>query len=148
MSDSNLNHILKDLKNMGVIFRGEARKSGKKHKSEGEYYEFPYYLTKDLDALKTIIREMAEGKKIYDTGFILGLFRISKYKMAMIEKFKEEDVNESTLDELRKSYPPYSDPFITNVINPPLEKMTCIRPSPEGLELWYYNYRRSLSEEP
>ena len=146
MNDSNLNPILKNLRKTGIIFRGEARKSTNKHKKEGEYAEFPYYITKDLNALKTIIKEIAESKKIYDTGFILQIVRESKYIDSMREKFGGE-VSKSIGDELSKSYPPYTDSFIRNVIHPPLEKILCIRPSPEGLELWYDNYLRSLPEE-
>ena len=146
MSDSNLSPILKKLMKVGIISRGEARKSTNEHKKGGEYNEFPYYLPKDLNALKTVIREIAGSKLIYDTGFILELFRVSKYKEAMVEKFKE-DVNKSTLEELRKSYPPYSDPFIQEVIMPPSMHIVFSKESTE-LELWYYNYRRSLSEVP
>jgi hypothetical protein len=171
MSDSNLNPVLKILRKTGVISRGEARKSTNKHKKEGEYAEFPYYITSNLNALKTLIRELAENKKIYDTGFILRIFGKSKYITSMRKKFGE-DVNKSIGEELSKSYPPYTDSFIKKVIHPPLdelffddkclekklpaiyntfdnlEEFSCERPAPKGLELWYFHYLSSLSKEP
>ena len=143
MSDSNLSPILKKLMKVGIISRGEVRESTNGHKKEGKYMEFPYYLPKNLNALKTIIGEIAENKKIHGTGFILELIRESKYKKALIEKFKDEEVNKSILEELRKSYTPYLDLTTPTLCESYFEK----GPS-SGLELWYHNYLRSLSEEP
>lgn len=67
IEDSNLNPILKTLEKTGVIFQGEARKSRKTQTRKGEYKEFPYYIPKNLDTIRTIIREVAESKKIYDS---------------------------------------------------------------------------------
>lgn len=74
----------------------------------------------------------------------------------MIEKFGE-DVNKNVTDELRKSYPPYSDSFILNVIKPPVEKFFRVEYSMPGttrvlhkvqeempekdLEAWYHDYQ-------
>jgi predicted transcriptional regulator len=105
MEDSNLNPILKELERMGITYQGEARISSKQRKRKGDYKEFPYYLGKNLDNLKTMIREMAEGKKVYDFGFILGIIKYSRYIKSMRKKFKK-DLNKSVAEVLRTSYPP------------------------------------------
>lgn len=143
MGDSNLNPILKGLESKGIIFQGEARKSGKKQKRKGDYKEFPYYITKNIDALRIIINEIAESKKIFDTGFILGILKQSKYLEVMREKF-EEDVNRAIAEELKRSYPPYADSFILNVLKPPLKDIFFSRSAPKGLELWYFRYLHTL----
>ena len=145
--DSNLNPILKELEKRGIIFQGQARKSGKEKSRNGDYKEFPYYLARKLDILKTLIKEIAESTRFYETSFILFILKESKYICAMKEGFGDE-VNKTIAEELGNSYPPFSDTFIKNVINPPLEKVYACRSSPKGLELWYYKYLNSLPNNP
>jgi predicted transcriptional regulator len=139
--DSNLNPILKKLRQMGIIIRGDPRKSGKEIKRNAEYREVPYYLEKSIDALRRIIKEIAESKNEYDAGFILHVLRKSKYLEVMREKYGE-DVNKSIVEVLRSCYPPLGKKFITDVIKLSPEEifLPCIKQTPKGLELWYFRY--------
>lgn len=139
MGDSNLHPILKGLESKGIIFQGEARKSGKEQKRKGDYKEFPYYITKNIDTIIIIINEATKSKKIFDARFILGILKQSKYLKVMREKFKE-DVDRAIVEELQKSYPPYADSFILDVLKPPLKDVCFCIASPKGLELWYFRY--------
>jgi hypothetical protein len=146
MNDSNLHPILKRLEKTGVIFQGDARKSTRKEqKKPGDYKEFPYYINKSIDTLRIIITEVAKRKNIYDTGFILEIIKRSRYIDAMKERFRE-DVKKTIVEELRRSYPPYADSFIMDVIKPPLNEMFFCVPAPRGLQLWYFRYSQTLPE--
>ncbi|MFZ3147774.1 MAG: hypothetical protein WA137_01890 [Methanothrix sp.] len=125
MEHSNLNPILKELEEEGIIYQGEPRKSSNKQKKKGNYKEFPYYLAIDLNGLKIIMREIATSKKVFDTGFILEIIENSKYIEAMRKIFGEE-LNECVEEELRKNYPPYSDPFFVRRIEPSLVEGTYV----------------------
>ncbi len=122
MMDSNLNPVLKKLRRMGVIYRGEARRSGKKARRNGEYSESPYYLTRSLDALRTIIKEASECRNCYDIGFFLQAFKNSNYIKNMLDDFGE-DVFKSMEEELLKSYPDYSNVYITHVIRQNIQEI-------------------------
>lgn len=70
MEESNLNPFLKRLVKKKFIIQGPPRKSEKpRHRKEGDYKEFPYYLTNDLEILGIIIREMAVTNRVFNTGF-------------------------------------------------------------------------------
>jgi len=161
MEDSNLNPILKGLESLGIIYQGEARKSRKQQKRKGDYKEFPYYLTINLNGLKIMIREMARGTKFWDTGFVLQITMKSKYIKSMREKFGK-DLTKTIADELRESYPPYvnprfkilvqfllenglSAPFLEDDLEEVLEKRLERMPIPSELELWYHKYLRLRS---
>jgi hypothetical protein len=79
MEDSNLNPILKDLERSGIIYKGDLRSSRRQHDNKGIYGEIPYYLSQDLDRFKTLIKEVSETDRPYDTGFILEIIDNSKY---------------------------------------------------------------------
>jgi predicted transcriptional regulator len=124
-SESNINPILKNLERMGIIYQGEPRVSRNQQEKIGDYKEFPYYLCKSLEAFKILIREIAETRRPYDTGFLLEIIDNSKYLRSMKWQFKE-DLNVIINEELSKSDSPYSDPFFTKVIEPELEeKLFC-----------------------
>lgn len=130
MSDSNLNPLLKRLKEMGVIYRGEARRSGKTESSRsskiakrnGEYNEFPYYLTRSLPALRTIIKEASECTSGYDIGFFLQAFKNSNYIKNMLDAFGE-GVFKSMEEEMLRSYPACSNLYIAYVIRQNIQEI-------------------------
>jgi len=119
MEHSNLNRILRELEAEGIIYQGEARRSTNNQKKKGNYKEFPYYLSNNLEGLKIIIGEIAKSDKVFDTGFILEIIENSKYIDSMRNIFGER-LNECVEEELRKNYPPYSDPFFVKRIEPSL----------------------------
>jgi hypothetical protein len=148
--ESNLNPILKRLESMGIIFQGDARISRKQRKKEGNYKEFPYYLSNNLDGLRIMIREITLSDKVLDSGFVLDITKKSKYIKSMKEKFKR-DVAKTISDELRRSYPPYADPRFQDIqqllnkngLTPPFleadfERYCICGPSP--LQSWYHDY--------
>jgi hypothetical protein len=75
VEDSNLNPILKDMERLGIIYQGEPRKSTRKHKKDGEYKEFPYYLCNNLDDFKALMVEITKTKRLYETSFILDIVK-------------------------------------------------------------------------
>jgi predicted transcriptional regulator len=121
MEDSNLNPILKELEKSGIIYKGDLRSSRKQHDNKGIYGEIPYLLSQDLDDFRTLIKEVAETDRPYDTGFILEIIDDSKYLKFMKEIYKENIISVLN-DELSKSDTPYSDPFFINIIEPQLEE--------------------------
>lgn len=139
VEESNLNPKLKKLVEMKIIHQGEARISKNKKKKNGDFKEFPYYLNDNLDDLKIIVHEIAQGKKAYDAGFVLGTFEDSKYIKNMRKKFKKQ-VNKSVSEVLRTSYPPYKDPFILEFIMPNGVRQ-CDLLSKDGLNYWYLKYK-------
>jgi predicted transcriptional regulator len=125
MEASNLNPILKELVKMKLISKGKVRSSRRPHENEGIYAEIPYYLSKDLEIFKTMIREIAESDKPYDTGFLLEIIDNSKYLQEMKKQFNE-DLNKIVNEELSKSDSPYSDPFFEKIIKHELvEELFC-----------------------
>jgi hypothetical protein len=106
MEDSNLSHLLKELKGLKFIFQGPPRKSTRptgsnehkktenvkksRKKRDGDYKEFPFYLNKDLSILESLIREMVVTNQSYDTGFPFRLIRTSNYFRSMNDLFKED----------------------------------------------------------
>jgi predicted transcriptional regulator len=125
MKDSNLNPILKELEKSGIIYKGDLRSSRRPHDNKGIYAEIPYYLSQDLECFKTMIKEVAEADRPYDTGFILEIIDNSKYLKIMKDQYKE-DINIIVNEILTKSDSPYSDPFFTSVIGPELiEELFC-----------------------
>jgi predicted transcriptional regulator len=122
MKDSNLNPMLRSLRGMGVIYRGESRRSGKKARRDGEYSESPYYLTRNLDALRTIIKEASECTSGYDIGFFLQAFKNSNYIKNMLDDFGE-DVFKSMVEEMLRSYPACSNLYIAHVIRQNIQEI-------------------------
>jgi predicted transcriptional regulator len=160
MVDSNLNPILKKMERMGIIYQGEARTSGKQQKRKGDYREFPYYLSNNVDGLRIMIKEIAQTHKILDTGFILETVIGSKYIKSM-KKTVEKDLPKIIADELRNSYPPYAEPRFIGLqrlfkkyglplpfLEANLERHFDAFIMPSDLELWYYGYlhRRSRTK--
>jgi predicted transcriptional regulator len=149
MEDSNLNPILKDLEKRGIIYKGNLRSSRRQHDNKGIYGEIPYHLSQDLDDFKTLITELAETDRPYDTGFILEIIDNSKYLKIMKEQHKET-INRIINDELSKSNSPFSDPFFVNIIMPELEdELFCNlerkfeRDPVSEIQAWHKNYLRS-----
>lgn len=87
--DGNLNPLLKELTKMKIIYKGKPRFSKREHKRKGNYNELPYYLKKDLEALKKIIRDVIESKRT-ETWFIFSIIRNSRYLESLREKFTYE----------------------------------------------------------
>lgn len=143
MNDSNLNPILKDLEQMGIISKGKSRLSKRQHKKKGDYREYPYYLSTNLDDFKSLIREVAKSSHPYDTGFVLAIIEKSKYIKIMKEKFKD-DIKTIIKDELYNSDSPYSDPLFVNIIEPELEDELIARSvkvlSASEIQVWYKKY--------
>jgi hypothetical protein len=91
-----------------------------------------------IDSLRIIIKEIAESKKFDEKWFIFSIVVKSEYIQAMIKKFKD-DVYKNVKDELRKSYPPYTDSFFTDIVTPPGLFLSLSRPNSEQnpIENWY-----------
>ncbi|HQF17464.1 MAG TPA: hypothetical protein PLI05_10405 [Methanotrichaceae archaeon] len=145
MEDSNLHPILKKLERMKIIYKGEIRKSrNTQAKKPSERFEFPYYLSNNLDDLRIIIKELVNTDKIYDAGFILGILRESKYIETMQEQYKEE-LKKTVIDELRNSYAPLRDPFFAKVIEPSFDLQSlapaCGICPISDIEQWYLDYK-------
>lgn len=159
MSNSNLNPILKKLKQIGIICQGDARKSTKERKKhkEGDYKEFPYYLSNNLDNIKIMIKELIQSGRILDTGFVLETIKKSRYIKTMRRKFGK-DLTKTIADEVRESYPPYANsrfkiiqklvdrnklhaPFLEEDFEESMEKhLERDLKMPSELELWYDKY--------
>ena len=140
--DSNLNPILKDLKDMGIVYQGKSRLSKKQHKKEGDYREIPYYLKMNIEAIKIIIQEIIKTN-LKETWFIFRIIGASKYLVSMRTKFTD-NVDTTIYGELRKS-PIFSDDFYNNFMNQNKGMHFCqapIDPEENEIEYWYYsNYR-------
>jgi DNA-binding Lrp family transcriptional regulator len=158
-SDSNLNPILKKLKNMGVIREEGFKASKAKHKKEGTYNEKPYYLSNDLDGIKLLAREIALSGKILNAGFVLSILRDSEYFKDMKAKFGE-NLAENIVSELKISYPPILDDKFSVLhykFNEALERLFHMEPTkaevlyeetlPSSLELWYRSYLKMRESE-
>jgi hypothetical protein len=70
MRECNLNPILNELKRREIVFTG-LRPSRRQHENKGMYGEKPYYLSRELDSFRSLIREIAETRRPYDTGYLL-----------------------------------------------------------------------------
>lgn len=164
MKTSNLNPILKKLEEVGIIRQGDARKSTRerqRHK-EGDYKEFPYYLSDNLDHIKIMIRELIQSHRTLDAGFALEIVKRSKYIKLMRIKYGK-DLTKGIADEVRKNYPPYIDPsfdvikqrlhkdglhlpFQEDDLDEILEKkLERFLPSP--LESWFNGYLRKRRDQ-
>ena len=137
MERSNLHKLLKELDSIGVIKQGEKRDTTRdrrravtpsikwistekrKKAKQGKYQEVPYFLPKNLENLRIIIRELAKASRLFETFFILESFENSEYIKTMKVLYGEE-VNEIVESEIHATYPPYSDPFFANIIAPQL----------------------------
>jgi hypothetical protein len=88
------------------------------------YGEKPYYLSRELDSFRSLIREIAETRRPYDTGYLLEIIDNSKYLKVLMEKSGKE-INTIIKEEL-STKTPYSDEFFTKVIEPELvEELFC-----------------------
>lgn len=90
MEESNLNPLLKKLEKKKFIAQGQPRKSEKIKKREGDYKEIPYYLTRDLGILGTLIKEMVVTNEFTDTGFPFRIIETSKYMKSMQDKYGQD----------------------------------------------------------
>ena len=159
-SDSNLNPILKKLKNKGVIRKGGYRISERTNKKTGKYEEKPYYLSEELEGIKLLAREIALSEEILDAGFVLSILRDSEYFKVMKAKFGE-NLAETIVSELKNSYPPILDERFSKLhsrFNRALEKLFRVEPQkfdvlyedaliPSSLELWYRRYLKMRESE-
>jgi predicted transcriptional regulator len=148
MEDSNLNPILKDLEKCGIIYKGDLRSSRRQHDNKGIYGEIPYLLSQDLDDFKTLIKDVAETDRPYDTGFLLEIIDDSTYLKVLKEKYNE-NISKIINDVLSKSDSPYSDPFFVKIIEPELEEeLFCNlerkleRDSASEIKDWHERYLR------
>lgn len=123
MQDSNLSPLLKELAKKGIIYQGDARRSNNRQKKEGDYKEFPYYLANNLDGLKSMIREVAKSAKVFETGFILEIIRVSRY-IKLMREIAGEELDECMDKEIRENYKPFTDRFFTEIIEPSLNGKT------------------------
>jgi predicted transcriptional regulator len=159
VEESNLNPFLKRLEKKKFIFQGTPRKSNRPKKSEeikkreGDYKEFPYYLTNDLQILDKIIREMAVTNRVFNTGFPFNIIKTSKYIKSMRLMFKE-DLNKCLVYAAREAHIDRSA-IVAEVIeheihrliqdkkpaNPLLkDKRIRSKKALKELELWYDSY--------
>jgi hypothetical protein len=176
MATSNLNRILKKLVKLQIIFQGEPRIVREQVGKIGDYKEFPYYLSNNLEGLRIMIREIVQSDRVLDTGFILTIIKKCKYIKSMRKKFKT-DINKTIADELRISYPPYANPrfdliqrilpkdglplpFLEDDLDESQEKHLErnfgreVEPFeeiplnvPSALELWYHGYLRKRRDQ-
>jgi DNA-binding MarR family transcriptional regulator len=82
VTEGYLNPLLKKLEEYNIIFRGNPRKSKRKKgeksikkiakKREGDYKEVPYYIEKDIDNLRKIIKEIKDTQEMKNDGFLAG----------------------------------------------------------------------------
>ena len=88
--DSYLNPFLMDLVRRRFIIKGEARKSTKQKRRQGNYGEDPFYLNKDLDILRSIITEMVITNRKYNSGFQFWDIKKSQYIKSMKKIYKDD----------------------------------------------------------
>lgn len=119
METSNLNPKLKKLQDQGIICQGKSRTSTKPKRKGGDYKEFPYYLSNNLDGLKRLIKEIASLKRVFEAFFVLEIIENSKYIKSMVQIFGEE-VNKTVNLVLNEYYPAYSDMFFNKIVRPNL----------------------------
>lgn len=168
---SNINPILKTMKAMGIIIKGESRPSRKqlegeprfirkepdgeptlirkKPKKEGNYKEFPYHLSKRIEDFRLLIREIIKAGRPYDTGFLVAIINKSKYMKNMRKEFNDEDIYGIINEELQNSESPLSDPFFVKIIAPELEEpiVACEAPPGTEIQIWYDGYLRRKSSK-
>ena len=168
METSNLNPILKSLRSKRVIIKGPARQSKRERKlhKAGEYQETPYYLSNNIDDIKTLVRELIQSDRVLDVGFSLGVIKRSAYLKSMSERFGP-DLAKKIADEVLQTYQPYTDPKFKMIIQqmkmqellfPFLqgdlvesltEKAEVLRSeaAPSELEIWYKRYLRAYPDQ-
>jgi predicted transcriptional regulator len=137
MQASNLNPLLKELEDdLKIIYKGRSRLSKRPHIKNGDYREFPYYLNKNLETIKAIIKNLVEAN-LRESWFIFKIIGSSKYLESMRMKFKE-DVDVVIEGELLKS-PIFSDSDYLSLIQGRLHFLE-LAPDPEEDEIryWYY----------
>lgn len=146
MEESNLNPILYELESMAIIYKKkEGRPSTNKLAGKtGRRLEYPYYLSNQLDDFKYILESIINSKKLYDAGFLFRILVASKYFKSMQKQYS--DLKMIMMDVLRNNYPPFSDPFFINIIEPELDLLLernldrCL-PLPSEIEKWYSFYK-------
>ena len=147
--DSNLNRKLGILVEMGMVYKGKSRISKRLRKKKGNYWEVPYYLKKDLEALKKIIGDVIESERI-ETWFIFSLIRNSKYLESMRAKFGY-DADLAIQGELRRGQI-FFDAFYANLADQgvclesaPVNSNICLSPGIKIEEIgeikkWYEDF--------
>ncbi len=135
IKESNLNPVLHEMEDMGILYQGPPRKSKKMKQTakKGRYKEIPYYLSDNLEGIRILMKEIAQSGSKLDVGYTLSFFKRSKYKTDMYKLFKH-DFSKTVADTLRKNYPPYTNPrfvvvqklFNNNLIPPFLEADMCL----------------------
>jgi len=168
METSNLNPILKGLKSKSIVFKGPARKSKKQrtHHKDGDYQETPYYLSNNIDDIKTLVRELIQSDRVLDVGFSLGVIKRSAYLKSMSERFGP-DLAKKIADEVLQTYQPYTDPkfkvivqqmkmqellfpFLQGDFTESLTEKTevlCEESPPSALRSWYKRYLREHRDQ-
>lgn len=145
--DSNLNGKLRNLAEREIIYKGESRISKKPHKKKGNYNELPYYLKKDLEALKKIVGDLIDSER-NENWFIFSLIRNSKYLESIRAQFGYE-ADTAIQGELKRDQI-FSDEFYKKLAN----QDVCFEPAPVDenvslcpaikekgeLEEWYYSF--------
>ena len=170
IKDSNLNPILNKLQELNVIYqeiRPSSREKNAKTKKEKKYKEFPYYIRKNLESLKTIIGEIKSTKspKKIDPGFFIGILMTSNYAKKMEDEFGK-DFYKTITQELVETYEFCKDNFFEKIVSssfydkpisrrvitvhkePTILEPTSYRPSavlesllrPSEIERWYQAY--------
>lgn len=169
-AESNLSPKLYDLVKRGVIFKGKGRTGDKeppisdkiperryKKMRTGRYSRSPYFLEKDLKALRTIIAEIQRKRSsICDSMFLINAILKSKYGQAMKKQFPKDKIKAIIDEELLESG--------KNFIESPIYKdvaelsMNLIRNSPvpeeldeswelDEIEMWYHSYLSNISRK-
>ena len=168
METSNLNPILKSLRSKSIVFKGPARQSKRERKlhKAGDYQETPYYLSNNIDDIKTLVRELIQSDRVLDVGFSLGVIKRSAYLKSMSERFGP-DLAKKIADEVLQTYQPYTDPKFKMIVQqmkmqqllfPFLQgdlaesltekaEVLCEKLPPSPLRCWYKKYLRVHSDQ-
>jgi hypothetical protein len=64
-----------------------------------------------------MIKEVSKCDKLFETGFVLEIIRVSNYLKSMKEAIGKR-IEECMAKEIRENYPPFKDPFFSGVIEP------------------------------
>lgn len=164
MKESNLNPILNKLQDLDVIYqemRKSSRKNDERTKEDRKYKEYPYYISKKLESLGTIIKEIKSTKspKKIDPGFFIWVLSVSNYAKTMKNVFGKKSFINTIIDGLAETYDFYKDKIFEGLVSSTLD-IDMISPDtnfekllkneftaqrsrlyqPSEIEIWYRSY--------
>jgi hypothetical protein len=144
------------------IIKGEEVKRKGYEKSEksrmGGYWEIPYYLVRDLEAFKKVIKDIKRFIKSnhpdFLAGFIIKEILESNYAKELMDKVGKDALAETIDDALGKGYNFfirdffYKQPGVHYARIPP--KREVVTAPLTDLEFWYKGYlqKKALQSEP